>query len=141
MKKKLISLFIAGAFGLIIGIAGFGTGSVYAEGSKKLVAEGAVFDLKAATTSNIQVYGFVSDKAFHAIEGAEVILKPTKGPTLESQSDEDGLYRITGVDDNTTYTIQARKGGLGSTQKIKFKTAKNESRDFCISLQFKKAER
>lgn len=141
MGRKLVSLCLAGCFGLIVGIAGIGTNNVYAEGSKKLAMEGAVFDLKASTSGSLSVYGFVSDKGFHAVSGAQVTLKPTKGAALETESQENGYYEIGGVEDNMAYTIQAKKGGLGSTKKIRFKVPKNEGRDFAICLDFKKQEK
>ena len=140
MSKKWITLCLAGCFGVVLGIAGMGASSAYASEGKKMAMEGAVFDLKASTSSSLTVYGFVSDKALHPVEGATVKMLP--GGSNSNSSGTDGSYSFSLDSKKTaTYSIQANKSSLGSTKKVKFKVKRGEVKNFIVNLQFKKAER
>lgn len=147
MGRKFISMSVclAGCFGLIIGIAGLGTGNSYADGNRKLAAESTVFDLNASTTAqNPWVFGYVVDKSFHVVEGSRVTLTPAKGSpsTFEpgSAGGGDGGYYTFYLEDNMSYTLQAKKSSLGLSKKVRFKVKKDEKEYFAINLQFNKLQ-
>lgn len=142
MGRKFISmsLCLAGCFGLIIGIAGLGTGNSYADGNRKLAAESTVFDLNASTTTqNASVFGYVIDKNFQQVEGSGVTLTPAKGSPSKSTSTYDGYYSFS-LEDNMSYTLQAKKSSLGFSKKVKFKVKKGGDEYFVINLQFNKLQ-
>jgi len=128
----------AGCFSLFIGIACAGLSSAYAEEKKALAVESAVFDLKSS--SSLTVYGNVSDKGFHPVADATVTLRSSRGSTKETTTENSGNYSITGLSDGESYSVFARKDGLGQSKKIKFKTKKGDDRDVVVCLRFKKAE-
>ncbi len=133
MGKRWGVLCLAGC--LVLGLASIGSSSAYAGEGKKLAMEGAVFDLNSS--SSLSVYGYVTDKTFHAVGGAEVSAKPSRGTTLKGTSLSDGGYRIVGIEDNTTYTLTATKKGLPKTKAIKLKVNKDEKENFIVNFQFK----
>ncbi len=100
MGKKWLALCFAGCFGVVLGVAGIGSGTVYAAGGKKLAAEGTVFDLKSHTSGGLIVYGYVSDKALHPVADAIITVKPSKGPAQTTTSNGDGAYSFNGIEDN-----------------------------------------
>ena len=142
MSKRWITLCLAGCFGVALGIAGMGTGSVYA-GSKKLAMEGAVFDL--TSSSSTTVYGYVSDKAFHPVSDATVTVKSTQkgktpAQTQTATSDAKGSYSVD-VESGKTYSLSASKDGLGRSKAIKLNITKNDTSDHIANFQFKKASK
>ena len=107
MSKKWVTLCLAGCFGVMLGIAGVNSSSAYAAEGKKLAMEGTVFDLKAS--SSLTVYGYVSDKSFHPVEGAKVTAKPSKGSSESATTESNGSYSLN-VEPGMNYTMSAGKG-------------------------------
>lgn len=144
MSKKWVTLCLAGCFGMMLGIAGANSSSVYAAEGKKLAMEGTVFDLKAATSpTGLTVYGYVSDKARHAVSGATVKAttkktKTTPSATTEATSESDGRYSLS-VEDGKTYTLSASKESLGKAKSVKLKIKEDEGSNFIANFQFKKS--
>ena len=138
MIKKWVTLCLAGCFGVMLGIAGVTSSSAYAAEGKKLAMEGAVFDLKAA--SSLTVYGYVSDKGFHPVSDATVTAKPSKGPAQETTSEVNGGYSLS-VEPGMIYTLSASKGGLGKTKSLKLNLKKSEESDHIVNFQFRKEEK
>ena len=144
MSKKWVTLCLAGCFGMMLGVAGVNSSSVYAAEGKKLAMEGTVFDLKASTSpTGLAVYGNVSDKARHAVSGATVTAtaKPAKKgekPTpSEAVSESDGSYSIS-VEDGKTYTLSASHKDLGKAKGVKLKIKEDEASNFIVNFQFKR---
>ncbi|MFN3531351.1 MAG: carboxypeptidase-like regulatory domain-containing protein [Candidatus Brocadia sp.] len=135
MGKKWIKLCLAGCIGIILGIAGAGSTPVYAKGKKLLALEGTVFDLKSST-SGLAVYGYVSDREKHPVEGAAVTIKSNKGGKGEGVTESSGFWGFGGLEDNATYTVEARKSGVGS-KKTTFKIKKDEDENFIIHFKLK----
>ena len=137
MSKKWVALCLAGCFGVVLSIAGISSSSAYAAEGKKLAVEGAVFDLKAA--SSLTVYGNVSDKAFHPVSGAEVAIKE-EGVKRTAASGNNGSFSLNVVP-GKNYTLNANKAGLGKSKSVKLNIKKNEDRNFIVNFQFKKVEK
>lgn len=140
MSKKWVTLCLAGCFGVMLGIAGANSSSAYAAEGKKLAMEGAVFDLKAA--SSLTVYGYVSDKAFHPVSDATVTAKPSKGQLQTTTSDTKGGYSLN-VESGEIYTLSASKetskGSLKS-KPVKLNIKKSDDSDRVVNFQFRKIE-
>jgi hypothetical protein len=116
-------------------IVSAGSSSVYAKGSKIFALEGTVFDLKSST-SGLLVYGYVSDKEKHPVEGATVTIRKSGGKGEGTATTEKtGFYSFGGLEDDKTYTIEAKKSGVGS-KKTSFKIKKNEDENFIINFKF-----
>src|SRR3990167_5447828 len=97
MSKKWVTLCLVGCFGVMLGIAGVNSSSVYAAEGKKLAMEGTVFDLKGATS--LTIYGNISDKARLPVSGATVTAtaKATKkqsAETVTATSGSTGTYSL-----------------------------------------------
>lgn len=133
MVKKWTALCFAGCFGLMLAIVSAGS-SVYAKDGKILALEGTVFDFKSST-SGLLVYGYVSDKEKHPVEGATVTIKSNRGGKGEGLTGSTGFYGFGGLEDDATYTIEAKKSGVGS-KKANFKVQKNEDENFVINFKF-----
>ncbi len=149
MSKKWVTLCLSGCFGVMLGIGGVNSSSLYAAEGKKLAMEGTVFDLKGATS--LTIYGNVSDKAHLPVAGAKVTaiakVKTKKGQTSdegEATSGNDGTYSLTvqpGAD-MRIYTLRAEKEGLGKSKKTKLKiSADQESDSMIANFQIKKASK
>lgn len=139
MGKRWLALCFAGCFGVVLGVFGVGSENAYAKGGKKLAAEGAVFDFKSHTSASISIYGNVSDKSRHPVEGAVVSLREGRRETARGTSAPDGTYWIEGLQPNTRYTVFAEKRGLGKTKSINFKTD-DDFGGHIINFQFKKSQ-
>lgn len=135
MGKKWIKLCLAGCLGIMLGIAGAGSAPVYAKGKKLLALEGTVFDLKSST-SGLAVYGYVSDREKHPVAGATVTIKSSTGGKGEGQTESSGFWGFGGLEDDATYTVEAKKSGLGS-KKTSFKIKKDEDENFIINFKYK----
>ncbi|MBM2834738.1 MAG: hypothetical protein HW406_1899 [Candidatus Brocadiaceae bacterium] len=133
MSKKWATLCLAGCFGVMLGIAGMNSSSAYAAEGKKLAMEGTVFDLKAA--SSLTVYGYVSDKAFRPVSGANVTAKPSKGSSESATSESNGSYSLNVVP-GTNYTLSAGKGGK-KAKSVKLKVKDSEESDLIVNFQLK----
>lgn len=72
MSWKWSILSLTMCLGIMIGIAGAGSGSGYVKCGKKLVVEGTVFDLKSTTSLSPTVCGNVSDKTRRIATDASV---------------------------------------------------------------------
>lgn len=133
MSKKWVTLCLAGCFGVMLGIAGVNSSSAYAAEGKKLVMEGTVFDLKAS--SSLTVYGYVSDKAFHPVEGAKVTAKPSKGSSESATTESNGGYSLNVVP-GTNYTLSAAKGSK-KAKAVKLRIKDSEESDLIVNFQLK----
>lgn len=69
MSRRWFILCLSVCFGILLRITG---AAVYAEGNKKLVMEGTVFDLKSTTSLSPTVCGNVSDKTRRTATDASV---------------------------------------------------------------------
>lgn len=134
MGKKWIIWCLAGCLSLMLCMVSAELSSVYAKGGKIFAMEGTVFDLKSST-SGLTVYGFVSDKEKHPVVGATVIIKSNSGGKGEGQTGSSGFYGFGGLEDDKTYTIEAKKSGVGS-KKSTIKVEKNEDESFVINFKF-----
>lgn len=133
MSKKWVTMCLAGCFGIMLGVAGVDSSSVYAAEGKKLAMEGTVFDLKAS--SSLTVYGYVSDKTFHPVSGAKVTAKPSKGSSESATSESDGKYSLS-VTPGTIYTLSAGKGSK-KAKSVKLKIKDSEESDLIVNFQLK----
>ncbi len=134
MGNKWIFLCLAGCLSLMLSIISAELSSAYAKEGKIFALEGTVFDLKSST-SGLLVYGYVSDKEKHPVEGATVTIKSNSGGKGEGQTGSSGFYGFGGLEDNETYTIESKKSGVGS-KKTRFKIKKNEDENFVINFKF-----
>jgi len=133
MSKKLVTLCLAGCFGVMLGIAGVNSSSAYAAEGKKLAMEGTVFDLKAS--SSLTVYGYVSDKAFRPVSGAKVTSKPSKGSSESTTTESNGSYSLN-VEPGMNYTLSAGKGSK-KAKAVKLRIKDSEESDLIVNFQLK----
>ena len=137
MGKRWIVLCLAGCLGLTLGIVGAGSASVYAKESKIFAFESTVFDLKSST-SGLAAYGYISDKEKHPVEGATVTIKSNSGKG-EGVTGSSGFWGFGGLNDGTSYTVEAKKSGLGS-KKTSFTIKNGEDENFIINFKFRKVD-
>lgn len=138
MGRKRTTLCLLGCLGLMLGIICSGPSFAYAKGKKMFAFEGTVFDFKSST-SGLAVYGYVSDREKHPVEGATVTIKSSNGGKGEGVTESSGFWGFGGLQDGASYVIEAKKSGVGS-KKASFRINNNEDENFIINFRFKKVD-
>lgn len=136
MSKRLIKLWLAGSFVLVLCIASIGSGGDVFAGAKKklqgLAMEGPIFDLKQ-TTTGLLLYGYVSDRLLHPVEGATVTVT-VRGERANATTNEFGFYGFRGIFEGNTYTVNARKSGQ-NFRGTRFTVREGETKHFIVNFQ------
>lgn len=141
MRKRLTKLCLTGSFAMVLCIASIGSGGNVFAGAKKLqglTMEGPVFDL-SQTTTGLFLYGYVSDRLLHPVEGATVTVT-VSGERENTTTNEFGGYAFRGIFEGNTYAVNARMSGQ-NFRGTRFTVREGETKDFIVNFQSKSGRR